>query len=239
MRHIIDVGTEVATLCVFDPQALPESFDEAGADALDVLRQMRVDERAFVCGTGADGSFVLHVSVNETISPELLKHLKDPVPLRNFRVPSGTLIACGAESASRAGTPPEPGVGAVFKVEPGTYDAVAYRGEWPSGTLSQRFLEKTKGGFFLFRHFSKLVAVAVLAIIGAVPALWLAPDLTWRLVVAAAVLLAVLVPVFVAGTKKYKEGERLTHELERELPSFFLELNGPQTDDADEADERE
>lgn len=234
MRHIIDVGTEVATLCVFDPQALPDNFDEAGADALDVLRQMRIDERAFVCATGADGSFVLHVSVNETLPPELQKHLKDPVPLRNFRVPSGTLIACGAEAATRAGTPPEPGVGAVIQVQPGTYDAVAYRGEWPTGTLAQRFREKAPSGFFFFRHFSKLVAVAVLAIILAVPALWLAPDLNWRLGVAAAVLIAVLLPVFIAGTKKYKEGERLTHELERELPSFFLELNGPQVDEEDD-----
>lgn len=237
MRHIIDVGTEVATLCVFDPKALPENFDETSADALEVLRQMRIDERAFVCATGADGSFVLHVTVNEPLPPELLKHLKDPVPLRNFRVPSGTLIACGAEAATRAGTTPEPGIGAAFQVQPGTYDAVAYRGEWPAGTLQQRFRQKAPSGYFFFRHFSKFVAVAVLAIILAVPALWLAPDLTWRLGVALAVLVAVLIPVFVAGTKRYKEAERLTHELERELPSFLLELNGPQGED--EADERE
>lgn len=66
MRVVLEAGTDIATLCFFDPAALPADFarlkSKARVQAIDGLERQG---RVFRLRTGADGSSTVHVHVDE------------------------------------------------------------------------------------------------------------------------------------------------------------------------------
>ena len=103
MRHIIDTGCDGATVCAFDPAALPPDADERLLDAaMDSMQAWQAESRFWVGGTEGDGRFVFHVHVNAPLpEPEPGSTHTLDAQFERFRCPSGVLWFCGAEYAAR------------------------------------------------------------------------------------------------------------------------------------------
>lgn len=95
MKHVIEAGTDGATLCAFDPAALPPDFDaRVEDDPIGLMDTLREEGRLWYGGTGGDGSFVVHVLSGEALDvPDGLA----PAWQGEISLPSGSLWVCGAE----------------------------------------------------------------------------------------------------------------------------------------------
>lgn len=131
MKRVITAGTDGASLCAFDPAALPADFDtRMAADPAGLLERLRDEGRLWHAETGSDGTCVIEVSVDE---PETA----GPVPTWTgaIAVPSGRLWVCGAEYAARdprmgSKATPKGGLGRYrmgdcLELPPGTYRLAA------------------------------------------------------------------------------------------------------------------
>jgi hypothetical protein len=154
MKHIIETGTDAASLCLFDPGALPVDFDErAREDSVATFEELDRQGKLWWSDTGGDGGYLFHVYVDEPVPDALRSVLRDPHQRAPFNVPSGALWACGAEYAARdpergsASTPKGglanyPHMGGRCQLEPGEYSLTVWRAEWPDkaveGELAQQ-----------------------------------------------------------------------------------------------------
>lgn len=102
MKHIIVAGCDGATLCAFDPAALPSDFDRiVSDDPAAMMQRLRSQGRIWFRETGADGRFVFHAYVGERAPPASSGETRILVAeFPGFACPSGRLWFCGAEYAA-------------------------------------------------------------------------------------------------------------------------------------------
>jgi hypothetical protein len=144
MRYIIETGCDGATLCAFDPEALPDDADALLLDdPMGYMERWQSEGRFWVGGTGSDGSFVFHVHVDEPLpEAEAGTSRELEAKFERFACPSGELWFCGAEYAARdpnagsEGTPDGgldnyPSQGGHITLAPGSYGVRIYRVERP------------------------------------------------------------------------------------------------------------
>ena len=140
MKHIIETGTDVATICFFDPAALPPTFGHAKRDAYEAIAKLAEDNLVWFQETGADGAYLFHFYIDEEVPERILKHSFDPRAIPQMPVPSGAIWACGAEYAARN---PEQTLerfsrmGGKCSVPPGKYAVTIWRTEWPEAMIEQ------------------------------------------------------------------------------------------------------
>ncbi len=95
MKHVIEAGTDGATIAAFDAAALPGDFDDRiGDDTIEYMEELQSKGRLWFGGTGGDGTHVVHVLVDE---PEDSALLAPPSMRGTLLLPSGGLWVCGAE----------------------------------------------------------------------------------------------------------------------------------------------
>ena len=71
MKHIVEASCDGATLCAFDPAALPTNFDQiVSDDPAGLMEKLQSEGKFWFSETGADGRFVFHIFVNEPAQPE-------------------------------------------------------------------------------------------------------------------------------------------------------------------------
>ena len=99
-KHILEIGTDGAAICAYDPAELPEDFDlkDLGERA-DTIHVLAENSRIWYDETGGDGSFVVHVYINETplLEPDVEERVIEQSDFMRFPCPSGTFVVCGAE----------------------------------------------------------------------------------------------------------------------------------------------
>ena len=187
MRHIVETGTDGATLCFFDPKALPTDFDEQiEKGTIEVFDQLQKDGRFWWKQTDGDGGYLFHFYVDEPVPEQILSHSFDPQRMDRFQISGGTVWACGAEYAAqdplgghkstpKGGLGRFSGMGGCFSLPPGEYAVTAWRTEWPEGMLEAE-LEKRLGKAAVGRVsvLGKLTGFSILlSIVGAIVVLGL------------------------------------------------------------------
>lgn len=165
MRHIIDAGTDAATICLVDPAALPDDFDaKVQRETFAYLKQLSSDGLLHQIETGTDGSFLLHLFVDELPPNDLRSDCKDPYPIV-LPVPSGTLWFIGAEAL--LGGRAELGasnLGKSAQIPPGSYSGTLFRTEfsdYPAEKMLPQAVGRLAAGLFLY--FGLVVAAVVLS----------------------------------------------------------------------------
>lgn len=99
-KHVLEIGTDGAAICAYDPAELPDDFDLKDlGDRADTIHALAENGRMWYHETGGDGSFVVHVYVNETpiLEPYVEQRVIEQSDFMRFACPSGTLVVCGAE----------------------------------------------------------------------------------------------------------------------------------------------
>src|SRR5437764_2623979 len=142
MKHVVEAGTDAATVILFDPEAQPDDFDAQMQDQpADFLERLLAEGKVCSFETGADGFYLLHAFVDEPVPDELLKHAREPITVENFQVASGRVFFTGVEYAFRQDDSflrNHPNMGKSFEVPPGQYRLAVYRTEFPDGRAEQR-----------------------------------------------------------------------------------------------------
>lgn len=103
MRAIVDASTDGATLTVYDPEALPQDFDERFAVSEPGLLMEEVDA-AGACAlleTAGDGEHIIHLYIDEVPAEGTVRHAECSVYEGVLRFPSGKLYCDGAEYTGR------------------------------------------------------------------------------------------------------------------------------------------
>jgi hypothetical protein len=142
MRHVVNTGTDGATVCFFDPEALPADFDErVRDDSIQLFDDLMKAGRFWWKNTGGDGDYLFHFYIDAEVPAPIRKRLEEPDVIKNFVVSSGTLWACGAEYAAKdpaAGNSytPKGGLGKYshmggrIQIPPGDYSVVVSSVNW-------------------------------------------------------------------------------------------------------------
>lgn len=99
-KHILEIGTDGAAICAYDPSILPDDFDEKyGGDRADLIEELAGDGKAWHDETGGDGSFVVHIYLEEApiLEPYVEERVIEQSAFMPLSCPSGLLVICGAE----------------------------------------------------------------------------------------------------------------------------------------------
>jgi hypothetical protein len=147
MHVAIRTGTDIAAVGAGDPSVLAplldtkgRGFDRQRADAVASHALWRTD-------TGADGAYLIHLYVNEDPPAAIGRHLKDPIVIDRFQVPSGRLLVAGEDVLIGARSLSEyPQMGQEVQIGAGQYTLTAFRSEAADQLLEQQFRERASPG---------------------------------------------------------------------------------------------
>ncbi len=150
MKHIIKLGTDVASFAIFDPKALPAGIDSRLREGTsETLEELGKEELVFIHDTGSDGSFTLQLYVEEPLPERIVKRCNMPKAAPLLIVPSGQLVVCGAEFVSanplnedNGGLGRYPNMGGECKVPSGKYALELAGLDWPEREVRKRMVEK-------------------------------------------------------------------------------------------------
>ncbi len=152
---MIETGCDGATLCFFDPAALPDNFDaQIEADPVDLMENLQQQQRLWFGGTGGDGGYIFHVYVDEDLPASLHTKVNHLDSFDAFVVPSGRLCICGAEYAANdpmKGSPftPEGGLsnysqmGDMIELDVGVYSIVVFATDYEWSEQQREAVEKS------------------------------------------------------------------------------------------------
>lgn len=247
MKHVIETGTDAASVCLFDPAALPPDFDErARQESFETFERLDREGALWWSNTGGDGGHLFHVYVDEPVPDDVRAHLHDCQKRAGLRVPSGTLWACGAEYAARdpehgSASTPKGGLaryshmGGSCRLEPGNYALTAWRAQWPRNIIERELakelgtprVKRGKGlgiatGVALFAAFGLSIITLGLTI----GALGNIQERLGELAIWWSALVAVwLIALQLARTMTRRERDPRRREIEQRFPSIVVQLH--------------
>src|SRR5262249_8834820 len=151
-----EAGTDAAGVALFDPGALPGDFDlRIQDDPIELLEILQQDGKAFYTETGGDGAYLLHAYVDEPIPPNLQAHLRDPITIERFSIPTGHLYFTGSEYAFRQDDSflrRYPHMGGSVAVPAGEYRLTIHRTEYPPDHLERLLRNETGTAAYLLHQ---------------------------------------------------------------------------------------
>jgi hypothetical protein len=142
MKYIIEAGCDGATLCFFDPAALPADFDvQVKEETVELMEQLQTQQVLWFSETGGDGGYIFHVYVDEDAPPSLHSKATSVDSFDAFSIPSGRLCICGAEYAAnnplvgstftpKGGLDEYSGMGGIVELAAGDYRLELLEIEW-------------------------------------------------------------------------------------------------------------
>jgi hypothetical protein len=143
MHIVIRTATEVAAVGAGDPTLLEALRDSKGRGCDRQMADAVASHALWRTDTGADGAYLVHLYVNEGPQVEIERHLKDPIVIEPFHVPSGRLMVAGEEVLVGARSLNDyPHLGQEVQIAHGDYRLTAFRSEAADELLEKRFLAR-------------------------------------------------------------------------------------------------
>jgi len=233
MHLIAEAGTDGAIVALWDPEALPEGFDDRYRhESLELLELLQSEGKLFWTETGSDGAFLLHLFVDQAAPDHLAPYLQDPVEIPAFQVPGGTLWFAGAEYVYRVEGEllrAHPHMGTRMELPAGVYRACFRRCEYPDDFIEDQVRSRLGNDAYRFRDASGgLIAAATFVSLAGIIALIFSRFAPWSIgIIAVGALLWVAVAKL-SRSDRYREVGRRSEEIEREFPSMIAELRSPE-----------
>jgi hypothetical protein len=220
MSHLIlPGGTDIAEVGLFSTDALP--LDRGPTP--DALSELQRSGQMLRMPTGADGGYLLHAYVDESIPSEVLRCCsEDDRLVGEFRTTSGNIAFGGLESAFR-NFKENHSIRTDATITPGTYRYTAYHTQYSDEVVSADInssLSKGELRFLAIPGPAGIVTVLAVAIAGT------SHHFVFAAVVAA--LGAIIIRMVVRSTQ-YKSLRSRKKERELRYPSIVIELRSAAT----------
>jgi len=230
MIHVLEGGTDAAAMTLFDPDALPEDFDEkAREDPSAALREAADAGRLLLLEAGGDGRHGLGVCVGEGL-PDDVAPLARPLGDEGRLVVAGdSLLFAGVEYAFRrddARLRRRPHMGEACEVPPGAYRVRLFEADYPASFFEDRLRARaSEAGLrldsLMARRLLPMGSLGTIAgVVGLVGLGWDA----WRVSVLPAALAMVLPALVVSRLRAYREAAGARRGLPREAPARWAVL---------------
>lgn len=226
MKFQIENGTDGACMALYDRTALPENYDVAleDDDASDIF-ELQDEAKCAVIGTDGDGSYWLHLYLNES-APEInQKYVMEHTEMQRLMVPSGSLYYTGCEYISYCDTDfsnKYPAMIGTIEIPKGDYKVDIYFMQYPD-TYLKAFLDSNSSGknkLILTLH--KLLGY--LSLVGIFTAFVIASSFGILGVIISLIPLACWFATF--WTPPYAKADDERERILSQLPNIVAELNG-------------
>jgi hypothetical protein len=229
VKHIIEAGTDAASLILYDPAVLPSDFDTSTHDdPVGLLEGLHAQGRVYWINTEADGAYLFHAYVDEPIPSVLEQHVKDPTIVEAFQAPSGRLYFVGSEfcgSGVEAALKQYPHMGGSFTLSPGVYRLTLADMEYPDGWHENLLRnEVTAGAYGLHQSMGCSVWLAILCAIGFAVAVFGEIFRPWRPYLLPPLAFGVAAPFVLARIRLYRETSERYREIQRQHPAYVAHL---------------
>ncbi|RTL37025.1 MAG: hypothetical protein EKK49_05985 [Rhodocyclaceae bacterium] len=149
MSHLrLPAGTDVAEMALFDVDALPQS-NKPNESTVATLAESK---HLIRFPTGADGAYLLHLFVDESVPQEVQRYcLAEDKLVGTFTTEKGNIAFGGIESTS-SGFKPNRNIRSDGTITPGNYSYTAFHTEFPDEMVTHALqVEKTPGELWLSR----------------------------------------------------------------------------------------
>jgi hypothetical protein len=203
VRYVVETGTDGASVCFFDPAALPGDFDDAiEKDPVQIHSELQREERFWFQETGGDGRQLFHVCFNESFNRPKGAQVTQIAQFKKLACPSGELWICGAEYAAKdpergSGSTPVGGLGKYvhmggkISLPAGHYAVNVYECKYRAGTIKKAVAANVPAHIFRRKRLVETIGVAFFFLAAAI-ALICAAGLVLGLVVEGLRSLAIL-----------------------------------------------
>jgi len=218
-KVVMEGGTDVAEMVIFSVDDCPPDIPDNEA-----LAALETSGHAIRLPTGADGAYLLHLYVDQSAPESLKQHcVVDDSKKCGFQTATGRIAFGGAESTFQR-FKPNANIRADSTIEPGVYDAVAYRTEYPEELIEEAVTAKIgRAGAKAVDFPGSVILVTVVATIAALLAGFLIGVTAIGL--AAAVLVGgVLWFRSYTRSDSFKGLMAEKREVEHEYPSVLVEM---------------
>lgn len=226
MHYEIEAGTDAAMLLLFDPAALPDDFDaKSKEDPVAILEEATDRGNAHLINTDGDGSYLLHVFVDEPVPAKLTGFLHDERQVPSFRIPSGKLYFSGAEYGFQHDDSflrKHPHMGGFIDIVPGTYHLSLFRTEYPEGMQENKLRRQLPNMTFRLHQLMGAFVVLALLGIGIIAFSLFQPTLRPLLIPLGICFLAV--PFIVSRLPAYRKARGIRKAIARQYPSVVARL---------------
>lgn len=212
-------GTDVAEMVLFSVDDCPPNTADN-----ETLAALETTGHAIRLPTGADGGYLLHIYVDQSAPDSLKQHcVVDDSKKCRFQTATGRIAFGGAESTFQQ-FQPNANIRADSAIEPGVYDAVAYRTEYPDELIEEAVRAKIgRAGTRAVDFPGSIILVTVAATIGALLAGFVIGVAAVGLVAAALVGGVVWFRSY-TRSDKFKGFMAEKREVEHEYPSVLVEM---------------
>lgn len=231
MRFEIETGTDTGAIAIADPSLTVALRSSTGRNADRHREEAVANGNLWRADTGADGSYLIHLFVDEDPPAAVAPFLRDPLVVETFHVPSGQLLVAGEEFvAASEPLAKYPHMGSSIELPAGTYELTAFRlDEARDDDIERRFAAEADPREKRAWEFGNAlpmicVGLTIAALItGYVLQVTGAPQTaTYGLAVIVAIVW--IWQAKARRTPEYTAAERLYRRLERELPSIVVVL---------------
>jgi len=227
MTHDLDGGTETAAMILFDPESLPDDYDErTRGDAAAVVAEAAERGGLFLIDAGAGGLYDLRLMVGEGLPDDVATLVRPVGEVGRFRVAGGRLHFAGVEYGFRrddSRLAKRPNMGSSCEVPPGTYRLQAYRMDDPEGFIEDRLRERTSPLALRLDAIMRrwLLPIGSLGAIAGVVGLVTLGWREWR-VTALPVSLAMVLPAAVLSfTRTYRDAREARRRVAAECADYW------------------
>ncbi|WP_169972683.1 hypothetical protein [Tautonia rosea] len=228
---VLKGGTDAASMVLFDPEVLPEGYDDA-ADPMDEIERLDGEGRLIWVNTAADGGYSLGLCIDGVLPEGLAPHAGASESCGGgIEVRGGELIFAGIEYAFRrddALIRKYPHMGERCKVPSGVYAIALYEMDYPEGFHEDRLAERLSE-VQRFQH-SLMNTLTPIGCLGALVAVGLMASLvvvgaSLGKVAALAVAVALITPALILSRlRPYREARQVQREVERLYPDYVATL---------------
>lgn len=227
MTHDLEGGTETAAMILFDPESLPDDYDErVREDAAAVVSGAAEQGGLFLLDVGAGGLHDLRLLVGEELPGDVAALVQPIGEVGRFRVVGGRLHFAGVEYGFRrdgSQLAKNPDMGGTCDVPPGTYRLRAYRMDDPDGFIEDRLREMASPSGLRFDAIMRrwLLPIGSLGAIAGVVGLITLGWREWRVTVLPVSLAMVLPAAVLSFTRTYRDAREARRQVAAECADYW------------------
>lgn len=227
MRFVLEAGTDAASLALFDPAVIPSDYDLRFAqESIDLIEELERAGDLIYFELDGDGSYFVHLFVDEPIVDELRTYAAEPPTEKLLRIASGQAILAGAEYIAPEGNSrleQYPHMGATVDLPRGTYRAIVYEMNYPDELEDKVYRASVSSWQKMHLGLMGCLAIAaIIALCGGIVAVFKAGPWRWEIVTAC--VLVFVLPFVLARTRSFQSANQASREVAQAFPTICVEL---------------